>query len=837
MNLRPTSAAVGVVAAAAIFQVAAFGQDQVPVRRAVPVQEPPVARAIPVEPSQATEEPTVRRALAVPAEPDAIPAPTVVPSISRQPNEPEEAPDEKQLDYANGLFARKIYDLAIPEYEKFLGLYPESPDRPTALFYLAQAYRALNRIVPARTSFQNLVTNFPDHELAGPASYGLGETYFNDKDYASALPAFHRAAAKVKSSALALSARYFEARCLENLDRKDEAREVYLQVIETPNPNSYREDSRLAAGGIFLAAGRKNDALKQFDALAEETKKPALKAEATVRAGLVALDLAQSANGDAAMTTKATTLLQRGRNLPEGGRWSGIAAVGLLRLEYQRGQYAQAVADYLRSKGQVPEEVRPEMMLLAANSQRQLGHYKEAQEIYRQIETRYPGREEAKDAQYQQLIALYNANDPKLRDEIDQFIKDNPDTEHTDQAKLLKAETLYKEKDFAGAATVYADLRDSRLSAKLHAEAAFKLGWCYVQTKEPDNAIDAFSYFLQAFPDNPQFPSALAQRALAYQETKQYQRARGDLEHLLDSYPKAPEREAALQQKALILGQLDDSKGMATTFQQLLREYPKTAVAAQAHYYMGKAAFETKDYENAIPELKKARQLNNEQYGTSASLRIMSSYFYLKQRDALAKAVDDFYKTAPKGQVPAEILEWLGLEFYNGKDYASAGKYLTALSKTANVSAVKPDFWFYLGDAQMKQSLPNDAEVSLQKFLEATSDPAAKAKGLLALGEAKIAAHKPDDAQKIAEEIMTLQPEGRVNAQARLLSGDIEMEREQFEEAGKAFMSVALLYDDPEITPQALMKASRAYDKAGKPNEAERARSELRQKYPDFAGS
>ena len=51
---------------------------------------------------------------------------------------------------------------------------------------------------------------------------------------------------------------------------------------------------------------------------------------------------------------------------------------------------------------------------------------------------------------------------------------------------------------------------------------------------------------------------------------------------------------------------------------------------------------------------------------------------------------------------------------------------------------------------------------------------------------------------------MTLQPEGRVNAQARLLAGDVEMERQQFEEAGKAFMSVAVLYDDPEITPQAL---------------------------------
>ena len=77
---------------------------------------------------------------------------------------------------------------------------------------------------------------------------------------------------------------------------------------------------------------------------------------------------------------------------------------------------------------------------------------------------------------------------------------------------------------------------------------------------------------------------------------------------------------------------------------------------------------------------------------------------------------------------------------------------------------------------------------------------------------------------------MTLQPEGRVNAQARLLAGEVEMERQQFEDAGKAFLSIALLYDDPEITPQALQKAARAYEKAGKPNEAERAKNQLRQK-------
>jgi TolA-binding protein len=838
MKWSRDKAALLVAAAVLLSARAIVAQTPVPIRRAQPVEQAPIPRALPVESPAPAAEPPIMRAIPVPAEQPA-PAPNLSPAgADTLPEETAESPAQRQLIYANALFGRKLYDLAVPEYEKFLGLYPNSPDRVTALFYMGQAYRALNRTAAARTSFQSVLREFPDAELVGAASYGLAEIFFNEKDFASALPLFHRAAAKVKASALALSARYFEGRCLENLDRKDEARDVYQQVIAVKNPNPYRDDSRLAVGAIFLANGRKGEALKQFEALVDETNKASLKAEATVRAGLLALDLAQSdkSKSDQAMIAKATVLLQKGRALPEAGRWSGVAAVGLLRLEYQAGQYAQVVADFQKSKDQVPEEVRAEMMLLAGNSQRQLGHAKEAQDLYRQIIQKYPAGEEAKDARYQRLIGLYNANDPALKDEIGQFLKENPEGERADQAKLLKAEALYKEKDFAAAAPIYADLRDSKLSAKLRAESAFKLGWCFAQTKETDKAIDAFSYFLQAFPTHPQVPSALAQRALAYQEAKQYERARGDLDKLLDDFPKVREREAALQQKGLILGQLDDTKGMSATFQQLLQEFPKSAAAAQAHYYIGKSAFEAKDYETAIAKMKTARALNPEQYGAPAGLRIMSSYFYLKQRDALAQEVDKFFETSPNGQLPTEIIEWLGVEFYNAKNYTAAAKYLAALSKSPNVSGAKQDFWYYLGDAEMKLNQPADAEAALQKFLQTTSDPAEKAKAMLALGAAKIGAHKPDDAQKIAEEIMSLQPEGRVNAQARLLAGDVEMERNQFEAAGKAFMSVALLYDDPEITPQALAKASKAYEKAGKPDEAQRANAQLHQKYPDYAG-
>src|SRR5205814_5153697 len=277
--------------------------------------------------------------------------PTPVPRRSaEEPSEPAaqdtEAPDRRQLDYANALFTRKLYDLAVPEYQKYLDDYPGRSGRANAYFSLGECSRNLNRPSSARTNFQKVLSDYGDSEFAGPAAYALAEIAFAEKDYAAALPLFHRSAAKSKEPAVALSAHYCEARCLEATGRKEEAADIYALVAEAGNPNPYREDARLTAASIFAARGRKIDALKQYEALANESQKPALKAESAVRGGMIALELVQADKGksDKAMADRATALLQKGRTLPEAGKFRPIAQVGLRRLQYQTGEYAQLLA-------------------------------------------------------------------------------------------------------------------------------------------------------------------------------------------------------------------------------------------------------------------------------------------------------------------------------------------------------------------------------------------------------------------------------------------------------------------------------------------------------------
>src|SRR5207302_7560682 len=338
---------------AAIF-CASAGSNAQEVRRAQPLAEPPVPRALPADNTPP-------------------PADDSVGTMEERPSTPEQPSDKRQLEYANALFSRKMYDLAIPEYQRYLNDYPGGAGRANAYFGLGESYRLLGKSGSAHINFQKVIDDYGESEFAGPAAYALGVLAFSQKDYNAAQLLFHRAAAKSKDGSVALSAKYFEARCLESTKRTDDALGLYLQVAEAKS--QYRDDARATAGAMLLARGKRPDALKQYEALSNEADKPAAKAEAAVRAGLIAIDPAAADRGkaDKAMTDKARTLLQKGRVSAAGGRWRGIAQAGLLRLQYQTGQFAQLITDYKKTAGELPDDAKPEALLLVGNAQRQLG--------------------------------------------------------------------------------------------------------------------------------------------------------------------------------------------------------------------------------------------------------------------------------------------------------------------------------------------------------------------------------------------------------------------------------------------------------------------------------
>jgi TolA-binding protein len=122
-------------------------------------------------------------------------------------------------------------------------------------------------------------------------------------------------------------------------------------------------------------------------------------------------------------------------------------------------------------------------------------------------------------------------------------------------------------------------------------------------------------------------------------------------------------------------------------------------------------------------------------------------------------------------------------------------------------------------------------------YLESARDPVSRARGLLVKARIESAGKNLPAATALVDEALLLQPEGRLNAEARMASGDLLISKSDYDGAARAFMTVSLLIDDPAITPRALQKAADAYRRAKNPFEAERALTELRERFPDFQKS
>ncbi len=805
-----------------------LNEDGTPVRRALPVPKAvpvatPVPRGVPVKPGVApTPEGNT-----VPAPKPMTPPEPVDPAgtIRISPNGPTTSPDVAQLMIADGYYAKKSYDMAAPEYERYLGLYANGADRVTALFRLGECYRIRGTVNAAKNAYETLLKNFVNGDFIGPAAYRLAELYYQEKQYRDALTLYRKASVRLKEPAVANAAKFFTGRCLEALGQKMEARTAYEDLVGSPRDNPFQDASRLSYALLLKEGGRAPEAIKQIQILAKVTENPELKLEALVRSGLWSLEL------EPPQTAQSETDFKAALAMPGKSSWKELAQLGQVRILSDAGKSQQVLDAYGKLSGQISPDVKPELLMLVAGAQRQLGKNAESLATFEQVTSEFPGSIYDKEAQYERLRSMYATNDEKLVGEIDKYLLANPEEQKRDEVLLMKAEVLFKKEDFAGAIPLYSALELSRtLNPNRRAEALFRLGWCQIQTQNLEQAIKVFNSFINGFPTHKLVPFALLQRGLAYQSQKNLAAALKDYDTLIKNHPKSPQRELALQQQALIQGQQGDNAAMADSFKLLLKEFPETAAKPQASYWIGWVLFEAKNYKDAMPFLKDARDLDKEQFGEKAGIRLLLCPYYLEDSTETAKEVEHYAKEG-KTKVPPEILRWLGHKFHDGGSHESAVKFLLLL--TPREDAMPEDF-LLLGESQSEIRKYKEAAETFRAYLKLVKLPVARANGLLRLANSEVGMGALDDAQKSVDEGLMLQPEGELNGRFRIAAGDILVARKKPEEAARVYESVAVMLDDPEITPQALEKAIAAWRGCGKDDEADKALNKLKSRYPEY---
>jgi len=777
------------------------------------------------------------------------PAPTTTTISSDAPGSirltPEAAVDPpalatSQLAIADGCYARKQPELAIPEYEKFLIMASRSSaDRERALYRLGESQRQMGSMTAAENTFLKVIAEYPAGQYVPSSSYRLGEMREARSEYSNAADNFATTAKGATDPTIRLSALYHQALCLEKSGHQKEGEVIFRTVASEKQlgtgPNPYRTPTLMHLATLATNSGNKQEALADYrEIMVTETKGETF-AEAALNAAQIESDLGHP--------EEARKLLEKVASSKDSGRWQSIASLGSLRLAAQSGDNG-AVLRTSESALAIDSENKPEVLILQANALRKLGKNGKALENYDMIIREYTGSKAASEAPFQRLLALHALRSPQLLSEIDQYLLTANAPSDRARAQLLKAEATLMASKYQEAAQLYHDLPLKDLPPTAKPDIFYKEAWALMQantqtTADQSKPVDsplqaetlgALTRFIDSFPDDTRTPASLAQRGLLNLKQKNFDAAVADFTLLETHYPKAPERELALQQKGLLLGQQQKNGEMVATFTRLIQDYPKSSAAPEAHYWIGLTALDRKDYPTAIAELTEARKEDPKQFGERAGLRILLARYDQNDvgeasREAMA---------LKSSLIPPEVARWLGLKTMEAGDPAKAERFLAPLVNTGLPGNTDSEIQGALAQSLILQNKLKEAQIPAAACLKLAKDPAARAKALLMAAVIQRSLKDFNSASSMVEEVMLLQPEGPINAEARILSGDLLVSKQDYVGAAKAYITVAVLYDDATMTPKALARAADAYRKAGNEPEAQKTLDELHKRFPNF---
>jgi len=767
-----------------------------------------------------------------PTAPQPVPTPTPAstaptPSATSSPSRPlpqAASNEQRQLGLADFYYTQQQWDSAITEYQRFLFEFPRSTQLGPALYRLAEAYMKLGNTNSARLYYAKLVELPHPGPEAGVAAFRLAEFERQEKDFGLAEAHYKLAAQLIADANVKISARYFSARCLQELNRKTEARVIYQTLADMADAHPFREVSQFQAALLAGEAGRTEDSLMRFEKLAAEAVNPDIKAEAITRAALTLVELPDH--------KKALAALEKALKIPETAKWHPILQLGILKTCMTLGDNERVIAAYHVAEGTIDSTQLPEIQLIVGNAHRALKQYAEAAALYTKLIDAAPVSPAAATARYERLVCYYNLERKELPQDIDAFLATNPAPTETNNALLMKAEILRLRSDFSGAAAAYAQVTKSKqLKSERQNDALMRWAECSVRAGDAQGTIAASTALLTAAPNYPLAGTALFWRAETQRSAKQYAAAEKDYEELVKRFPASTDREMALKQLALLRGEQSDNAGMTAGFERLLKEYPETSSKAEAHHWIGRSAFEAKDYKTAVPNLMEARKLDPANYFESDSLRLIYCTYNLNLPEDFWLRVQE-YLPQGKSKISPDLLRWCAQWHIDAKQFAKAEPALSLLCAGEEVTDAD---WLQLANARLALKNPNGAIESAKTYISLVKHPTSKARGLLIQAKAQLDLGLSADAQKSVDEMIRVQPEGPLNAEARIVAGDIQVAQKNFDAAAKLFESVSIVFDDDQIAPASMEKAYYAYRSGGKLKESLTVLNRLQSRYPEYA--
>jgi tetratricopeptide (TPR) repeat protein len=763
-------------------------------------------------------------------------------------------PAAARFDSAMVFFNAGQYADAVTAFSDFVRDFPQDRRREEALYRLAESYRNLGRTDDALAAYTFQVGAYPDGPLRVNGELQRGAILFDKGRLADAIAPLQFVADKGDGE-LQAAAKYLLGRSLLATQKEIDGRALLEGLADAPPPSKFAGNAAQTLAELDDSEGKYAEALLLWQKALALATDSAVQATAAARGGWSALQAQQTDEAEklfrqACKYDDATSCLSFGVTMARR-----VANTGLLRLLFQQKRYAEWVALYHGDHGSPLISARAETLYDLGHAQFALKNWPEAVAGFDQYLAAFSAQDAAVTAAYERFLALTQIDGTKTAGEAESYLKAWPKSPYRARVRLLEAQELSREKKFTDALPLWESLAGETGDASWpHQEILLDLARTYDVLNNFPKAATAYQAYLDDLNAHPggdkeaHARSVLhtqARLALCLQKSDQLLAATDAWKAVQSLAPAGSrEQETALESLGLIYarGGPAQAAAMVATFRALLDQFPESPLRAMAAFSVGDSLFNNRDYAGAEPFLLEARDWDAKTWLQPATQRLALGAYgekddgktaaYLKEYDTIPAPADPQARTAAR--LPAALFYWLAETARKAGKWDEAGIYYSRVTQHPDPGDLLAGAWWQLGEVESHLREWPAAAASYEKYRRLKPDAKDATVVLLALGRAELGAQNFDAAKKLGEQALLQEPEGPRSAASRMLLGETAFATQNYAEAARMFATLAVLFDDPEITPQAISRAADAFEKAGDAKSAADWRQKLKDKYPQY---
>ena len=479
--------------------------------------------------------------------------------------------------------------------------------------------------------------------------------------------------------------------------------------------------------------------------------------------------------------------------------------------------------------------------MIAARAHMRLKQPSEALVLFREVERLVkPETDLAFQASYYRLLCFFQIEGRHVPDQVDAFLqlyrKSRPEDPRIHTALMMKAETLFSNKETADAAKVYSEINATVVSEKNRPGLLYQRGWCLVRSGRPPGrhplahrVHHPLSRGLRAFPP----PSPNAPRPMSRARS----RRKPSPISTASPPPGTPDDLASfawLESARMRRGE-SNIPDMIVRYQGLLKNVGNLSenLQAEANYWIGWGLVKTNAAKEAIAYLEKARTLRPDAYRKHAGMLLALGYFASQDAAKLAAeiklAIDGKYESDIPDQVAPVVrhailqLRRLRLRRQVPRTHRHPGR--TPRHPQGSLALPcqgPPRNRRRRGRARRRlQRARRRGQPGLEGRWPARPRP-----------RAARCSTAPTEARKAADEALALHPQGRTSGGLRILIGDLEMKANDPQKASAEYLIVVGFLDDKELKPLALSKLDQSPRTTGR--QAPRPKNTAASSSPNF---